>query len=208
MTSYIRLSLIAVACFWACASTGLAQIPSPPMPQPGAFGGVPVGIGQTQNSAPVASAPTTSVKLQVVLSRYQGDRKVGSEPYVMLLVPGVRGNVRSGAEVPVPTSSIGSSTGQTSYTLQQIGNQIDATVMPAPEGKYRLSLTVTDRSVLSTTQTASAPSLLPNVPSFRNTSSTSEAILSNGETIQFTSVVDKVSNETFKIEVTLTVGNK
>jgi hypothetical protein len=65
---------------------------------------------------------------------------------------------------------------------------------------------VTERSVRPTS--ATEQSRVPNVPTFRNMTSSSEAILSNGETIQFTASSDQVSNETFRIDVTLTVGNK
>ena len=158
---------------------------------------------QAQDPATSSSqASTTSVKLQVVLSRYEGDKRVSSLPYTLLLVPGKSGTHRMGAEVPVPTTSGTPS----SYTLQQIGSQIEAMVTALPDGRYNLQLTVTDRWSVPPGPQSTVGGL--SIPTFRNMTSASQAIMSNGETIQFTSSADKLNNETFKIDVTLTVGNK
>jgi len=164
------------------------------------------GLALAQAPAPAAQAPSTSIKLQVVLSKYEGDKKLSSLPYTLVLVPGRSGSIRTGAEVPVPTTSITASADKpatTAYTLQQIGTQIDATVNTTSDGKYNLKLTVTDRFT-----GPAEPQRVPNVPSFKNVVIASEAILANAETVQFTAAPTPTSNEVFKIDVTLTVGNK
>lgn len=166
-------------------------------------------LARAQAPTPPPQLPDTTIKLQVVLSRYEGDKKLNSFPYTLSLVPGKRGSIRAGAEVPVPTFTAGTSGDKPAaspYTMQQVGSQVDATVTPTPDGKFRLNLSVTDRSIGPNSPGGQAR--VPNVPSFRNMTSTSEAILGNGETIQFTASSDPASNETFKIDVTLTVGNK
>ena len=46
------------------------------------------------------------LKVTVVLSRFQGDEKIGSLPYVFgLSGPGLRANLRIGVDVPVPRST-------------------------------------------------------------------------------------------------------
>ena len=164
-----------------------------------------LAFGQTPGTA-AAQAPATSVKLQVVISKYDGDKKLSSLPYTLILVPGRAGSLRSGSEVPVPTTSVSASADKpatTSYTLQQIGTQIDATINATSDGKYNLKLTITDR-FMGTVD----PQRVPNVPSFKNVVIASEAILSNAETVQFTAAPTPASNEVFKVDVTLTVGNK
>jgi hypothetical protein len=175
------------------------------------FGQAPVpGPGQpgTQGSA----APAVTIRLVVVLSKYEGDKKISSVPYTLSLVPGKPGSIRAGSEIPVPTSSMITTptVGDkpvTSYTLQQVGSQIDATVNPTPDGKYNLTLSVTDRD-RTAPSSAQAAGTVPNVPTFKNMVSSSSAILGNGESIQFTSSTERASNESLKIDVTLTVGNK
>lgn len=165
-----------------------------------------LAFAQAVPGTAAAQAPTGSIKLQVVLSKYDGDKKTSSLPYTLILVPGRNGSIRTGTEVPVPTTSISNSADKpatTAYTLQQIGTQIDAIVSPTSDGKYNLKLTVTDR-FFGTVE----PQRVPNVPSFKNVVIASEAILGNSETVQFTAAPTPSSNEVFKVDVTLTVGNK
>jgi hypothetical protein len=132
-------------------------------------------------------------------------------PYTLSLVPGKTGSIRAGSEIPVPTTSFSTTGGPgtqptTAYTLQQVGSQIDATVNPTPDGKFNLQLSVTDRD--RNPVTSAQPGAVPNVPTFKNMVSNSSVIMGNGETVQFTASTEKISNETLKIDVTLTVGNK
>jgi hypothetical protein len=175
------------------------QVPAP-------FGQVPAPVTAQQPGTQGSAGPAVTIKLVVVLSKYEGDKKISSVPYTLSLVPGKPGSIRAGSEIPVPTSSFNSAGTQTttSYTLQQVGSQIDATVNPTGDGKYNLTLSVTDRDRTSTTNNPG----VPNVPTFKNMSSSSSAILGNGESIQFTSSTERASNESLKIDVTLTVGNK
>jgi hypothetical protein len=184
MSKYLRLSVTVLVLMTFAGSLAVGQAP---------------GTTATQ-------APTTSVKLQVVVSKYDGDKKLSSLPYTLILVPGRSGSIRSGSEVPVPTTSLQGTPDKpatTSYTLQQIGTQIDATVNTTSDGKYNLKLTVTDRFAGTV-----EPQRVPNVPSFKNVVIASEAILANAETIQFTAAPTPTGNEIFKVDVTLTVGNK
>ena len=167
---------------------------------------LPGSIVLAQAPPPAPQAPAATIKLQVVLSRYDGDKKLSSLPYTLSLVPGQQGNIRAGAEIAVPTTSLSGDKTTVSYSMQQVGSQIDATVTPTPEGKFNLKLSVTDRSIVTGAQAAQGG--MPNIPSFRNMSSNSQAIMSSGETMQFTASSDRAANETFRIDVTLTLGNK
>ena len=204
MSQYLRL------CFAILVLSRSLAFAQAPINVPAPFGQVPPPGIPTPAGAPTSTqAPSTTIKLQVVLSRYDGDKKLSSLPYTLSLVPGRSGSLRSGAEVPVPTTSSTTTTGDkpattTAYTLQQIGTQIDAIVNATSDGKYNLKLTVTDRF----TGAPDPQSRVPNVPSFRNVVIASEAILANAETMQFTTATSPTSNEVFKVDVTLTVGNK
>ena len=191
MNRYLRVCLVVSVAMFLFGSLSFGQVPVPVTAQPG-----------TQGSA----GPAVTIKLVVVLSKYEGDKKISSVPYTLSLVPGKPGSIRAGSEIPVPTSAFNSTGTQTttSYTLQQVGSQIDATVNPTADGKYNLTLSVTDRDRTSTNNNPA----VPNVPTFKNMVSSSSAILSNGESIQFTSSTERASNESLKIDVTLTVGNK
>jgi type II secretory pathway component HofQ len=184
MTRYLTALIATVAGLLTLGSTGLAQAPG------------------------AAATPQTTIKLHVVLSKYQGDKSISSQPYTLSLVPKERGNLRIGSEVPVRTGNPPAANATPPYSMQSVGTQIDATVTPTSDGKYHLDLAINDRSVYTGPQVAQTSERVPNVPVFRNVNATSKAILSNGETMQFTTAIDQVSNETFKVDVTLNVGNK
>jgi len=90
-------ALIAVA----LGVTLSAQTPAPPAPfnpeQP-APGSAPPARG--------AKAPAIPLEVQIVLSRYQGEKRVSSMPYVMAVnANGERGSLNMGAEVAIPNST-------------------------------------------------------------------------------------------------------
>lgn len=204
MNRYLRLSITAVVCSLLLASFTFAQGQPVPFAQGQPTNLAPPSLAPPSGGLTVPATPASSIKLVIVLARYDGDKKISSLPYTLLLAPGESGNIRAGAEVAVPTTIVGGPV--PSYSLQQVGSQIEARATPTSDGKFKLNLTVTDRSII--TGAPATQGGVPNVPSFRNNTTASTAILSNGETVQFTSSSDKASNETFRVDVTLTVGNK
>lgn len=152
----------------------------------------PLAVQQTQTES-------TTFKLRVVVSKFEGDKRISNEPYLLRVIPGQTASLRLGSEVPVPTTSAGTS-GTTSYTLQQSGIQISSTVSPASENKFKLSLSVTDRFQSGTRDVGAI-----KIPIFSNRVISSNAILADGQSIQFTSGVDSVTGETWTVDVTLNV---
>src|SRR5215208_7054738 len=53
---------------------------------------------------PPAKKPSVSLQVQVVISRYQGDKKVGSMPYTLAVLANTNrpAQLRSGARMPMP----------------------------------------------------------------------------------------------------------
>jgi hypothetical protein len=171
---------------------------------------VAVAVGQAAQGTP----PGVVLKLQVTVSRYMGTNRVSSQPYVLSLVPNESGNIRLGVEVPVPaayttpTTSSNASTAantQPSYTMQQVGTQIDCNATLQPDGRYKLRLTITERSALPAAQATEQGARVANVPSFRNVAFGSTIYLGDGQSTQFSSATDKTSGETFKVDVSLAI---
>lgn len=190
MTQHFYRALIVLTFLsWFAMPVGAQPQPAfptgPPVQGPATVVPPPQVFGQ-QASAP-AGAPIVNV--QVVISRYEGEKRVSSNPYTLTLVPGKQGTLRNGLEVAVPTTSFTSkeagAASTVSYTMSQIGTSIDCVVRPTTDGKYELTLTVTERSMAAQSKELGAP-LVPNVPTFRNVSSSSTLILGNGQSIQFT----------------------
>jgi hypothetical protein len=171
------------------------------------FSGI-VGYGQATPGTP----PGVVLKLQVTVSRYMGTNRVSSNPYMLSLVPNESGSIKLGAEVPVPavwtnpnTTNNAASTAQPSYTWQQVGTQIDGNAVLQPDGRYKIRLTVTERSALPNAQASEQGARVSTVPAFRNVVFGSTIYLGDGQTAQFSSGTDKVSGEVFKVDLSLTV---
>jgi hypothetical protein len=174
----------------------------------------PVPLPTPQETAPSARRQVPApvpLKITVVLSRYQGDRRVSSMPYVIGVTasgygPGPKTTLRMGVDVPVMTTTF-SGDGKSpasSYSYRSVGTNIDcaASFDEAVAGIFQLTMTVSDSSLgLDTAKKTGA--VAPDVPSFRNFNSSFTALLRDGQTAQYTSATDPVTGESMKIDVTL-----
>ena len=165
--------------------------------------------------ASCSTAPAVVLKLQVTVSRYMGTNRVSSQPFLLSLVPNESGNIRLGVEVPVPTSSLPapSPSGgnapatppQQSYNMQQVGTQIDGSAVLQSDGRYKIRLSITERTALTAAQATEQGARVANVPAFRNVVFASTIYLGDGQTTQFSSGGDKVTGESFRADVSLTI---
>jgi len=164
--------------------------------------------------APRSPAVATALKVTVVLSRYQGEKRVSSMPYVMgvtagATAPGPKTTLRMGTDVPVVTTVFGGdgkSTPQSSYSYRNVGTNIDCTAWgeETTAGLFAVSLTITDSSIgLDASKKPNAQGVVPDIPSFRNFNSSFTALLRDGQIMQYTSATDPVTGEIMKIDVTL-----
>jgi len=173
----------------------------------------PVQVMEFQ-PAPRSPAVATALKITVVLSRYQGEKRVSSMPYVMgvtagATAPGPKTTLRMGTDVPVVTTVFGGdgkSTPQSSYSYRNVGTNIDCTAWgeETTAGLFAVSLTITDSSIgLDASKKPNAQGVVPDIPSFRNFNSSFTALLRDGQTMQYTSATDPVTGEIMKIDVTV-----
>ena len=160
--------------------------------------------------------PAVPLKVTVVLSRYQGDKRISSMPYVMGVTAkdfrnAPKTTLRMGVDVPVIQTVFGApadgkSVPQSSYSYRNVGTNIDCTAAPDPAtpGVFQLVMTVSDTSVSlgSGPRQGSSP-VAPDVPNFRSFNSSFTALLRDGQTTQYTSATDPLSGEVMKIDVTL-----
>ena len=84
-----------------------------------------------------------------------------------------------------------------------MGTNIDCDVKTLDEGRFMLNLSVDDWSVYA--DEAALPGGTKGNPSFRSFRASNSMILKDGQTGQFTSATDKLTGETVKVDVTLTV---
>lgn len=200
----MRTLFIVLACTAALAVPGSAQqkpqAVTPPAEKPAVTPG-----------PPEIAKPLVPLKVQVVLSRFKGDKKISNLPYVLGVVadPRFPTNLRMGIEVPVARK--GEATPATGISYRSVGTNIDCQADGTADGLYRLAIKVEDSSVLSesgdgASKSATGPtSIIGDMPAFRSFRSNFTVILRDGQSTQYTSAVDPVSGEVMKIDVTLNV---
>ena len=152
------------------------------------------------------------LKVTIVLSRYQGEKKISSLPYTLF----VNANdteftrLRMGTQVPVPTTVISTGKDSTSvpiqsYNYKDVGTNIDCRAVSDADA-FRLLITVADSAVYFPDKTeAMVASVSTGAPAFRSFNSTVNLTLRDGQTVQYTSVADPVSGQTIKLDATLNV---
>jgi type II secretory pathway component HofQ len=167
--------------------------------------------GQSSSSTPSrpASPAPVGLKLSLVLSRLQGDKKISSVPYTLFVTANdLRTSVRLGTQIPVPTTTITDKGSVPSYNYRDVGTNIDCTASSASDGAYRLTIAITDSSVYYPDESDSATrstTAVTHAPAFRNFNSTFTLLMRDGQTVQSTSVTDPVSGHTIKIDATVNV---
>ena len=202
MTKHLQTLVFITAFSLIFAAVGRAQQPSAPQP------------AKAATVQPEQPPVLTPLRLQIVISRYQGDKKISSLPYTLSVnandgrrrgdewVPnGV--SLRMGAKVPVPQGVIGDKTA--SYTFQDVGTNIDCSATTIDGGRFRVDVRIEDSSVYTDSQNNQAASRLSDIPTFRTFRVNNVLLLKDGQSNQFTAATDKVSGEVVKIDVTLTV---
>src|SRR3954465_13592525 len=169
--------------------------------------------GQSAGGAPPRQAPPppVSLKVSLVFSRYQGDKKISSIPHTLWATSdNSLTRLRLGTQIPVPSTVIGKEgeKPQLSYSYRDVGTNIDCNAIGAADGAYRLTITITDSSVYYPDQSCRAvrtTTAATGAPAFRNFNSTFRLLLRDGQTAQSTSVSDPVSGQVIKLDATLNV---
>lgn len=179
---------------------------------------------QEKPAAPAAANPAPAakvdpflipIKLSVVISRFQGEKKISSLPYTLSVgltgsSNGNRATLRMGAKVPVMmmmTTNMPKDVPQGGpIQYQDVGTNIDCFVFGGREdGRFRVDITIEDTSVYGDGPTATDYKPAAGNPSFRSFKASDSMVLRDGQTSQFTTATDKVSGEIVKVDVTLTV---
>ena len=165
------------------------------------------GAKSSESSTP----QITPLRVQVVFIEYEGEKKVSSLPYTLLVNAddkGPQAAVRMGLRVPIETSSSGGANKQFQY--MDVGTNLDGRADKVEDGRFNLRLNV-EKSSLYTPGTAERPATVggneilagqPIVQSFR---SQVNLLVRDGQTIQSTVASDPITGHVLKVEVTLNV---
>lgn len=164
-----------------------------------------------EKTKPADGAKTVlPLKVTVVFTEYDGEKKLSSLPYALFLrteenFPARRfiGTLRMGVRVPIWTGSK-----DAAITYQDIGSNLDCSVQPTEDGKYVLDMTV-ERSSLypnaATTDEHSAEQRPGEHPLVRTFRASLALMLRDGQTTQSTVATDPLNGHITKVDVTLNV---
>jgi hypothetical protein len=147
--------------------------------------------------------PPRLVRVQIVLTRYQGERKLSSLPYTVLASTDNRNvRVRMGVEVPVPVPP--------GYQYKNVGTNIDCRVEERAQDLYQVRLDAENSSVYRRTEDASSgasseASIAEDRPMFRTFKVSISPVLRDGQSVQGVASTDPVTGEVVKIDLTLNV---
>ena len=170
--------------------------------------GVPVTT-HAQDAAKPAVLATIPVKVDVTLSRYQGDKKISSLPFSLFAnaAPGNSRQVqmRMGIEVPAGLRTItsGTDTKTTEMQYRSVGTNIDCSVTRLDDTHFSVFVNVNDSSIYSADGDAKNMKTVDPV-AIRTFLASNTVILRDGQTLLFGSGTDKIRGETLQVEVTLT----
>lgn len=162
---------------------------------------------------PVAAEKTiTPLRVQVVFTEYDGDKKISSLPYSLLVNSDDRGPqaaVRMGLRVPIETSSAGGA-GAKSVQYQDIGTNLDGRADKTEDGRFLLKLNVEKSSAYSPganqkTVSVGGNEISSGQPIIQLFRSQLNLLIRDGQTIQSTVATDPVTGHVLKVDVTLNV---
>src|SRR5262249_19747618 len=94
------------------------------------------------------SKPPVSIKVQVVFTEYDGDKKISSMPYSFIAIPDERvgglysASLRTGVRIPIQTDNK-----DQKATYMDVGSNIDCGVRSEEDGRFRVLL-IFERSAL------------------------------------------------------------
>jgi hypothetical protein len=192
------------------------ETPAPEAPKPEAR---PPEASSNRPTPRAERGPTAMLRVQLVLTRYQGEKKTGSLPYTFTLAAGADWGdwvrMRMGVDTPVPVGPLPSPKAQgekaaapppppTSFQYRNVGTNIDCRAIERGDGRYELNLSVENSSALSGIGEGSEASL-PGVPLFRRFEAHSSPVLRDGQSVQVVASTDPVTGEVVKIDVTMNV---
>lgn len=151
----------------------------------------------------------TPVKLQILLTEFDGTKKVSSMPYTMNLVTTAMGHhepgsFRVGVRVPTGTAA--------NVIYMDLGTSIDCWVWPWTDGRYLVNGRVDTSSAYNGDSWSAAKEAAPEnstskgYPLVRQTRADFSIPLRDGQSGEAISATDPITGRVLKVEITLSVA--
>jgi hypothetical protein len=152
--------------------------------------------------------PPSQLKILVVFTEFDGDKKVANLPYSFTAVGGddrdYEASIRLGISIPIVVQDKGEA--QTQY--QDVGTNIDCRARRLDDGRYKLTFAIERSSVHSpdsSSKGAIPTTSNPLLPLLRRYRGTFDLLLRDGQTAEGPVATDPQSGRILKTEVKLEV---
>ncbi|HKE88244.1 MAG TPA: hypothetical protein VKB50_31020 [Vicinamibacterales bacterium] len=198
-----RLRLMIVATTLLTVTGASAQEPErqPQPPQPPAQGTQVRGV----------RGPVTPLEVQVTISRYQGEKKISSMPYMLAVnANSTDAQLTLNVDVPVAATTFVPADDKSpppgplmSFNYRPVGTNIVCGASSADDGRFEITIGVDETSVVPSSE--GQVGTRPGMPAFRNFKSRNRLLLRDGQTRQYTAATDRISGETVRVDVMLKV---
>jgi len=149
----------------------------------------------------------TPVKVQIVFTEFDGDKKISSMPYTFTVISDERlggGNyttsLRTGIRVPIETDGKDQKS-----TYQDIGSNIDCGIRTEDDGRFHVFL-IFDRSALYPNKSTEGERLVSSPggqPVIRQFRTGQNLILKDGQTSENLLSTDPLTGHTLRVSVTI-----
>jgi len=167
----------------------------------------PLQIARPQDkpkSEEKAKSPAIPVKVMIVFTEFDGEKKISSMPYSFVSYvsekdyPGT--SIRNGVRIPIEIESKDQKT-----TYLDVGSNIDCRVVVDDEGRFRLNL-IFERTALYPNRSSegerlvSEPNGLPLIRAFR---ANQNFLLKDGQTVEGVLSTDPLNGHNLHISITI-----
>ena len=151
-------------------------------------------------SAAERRGPTATLRVQLVISRFQDEKKVASLPYTFVVTAGGDWTrMRMGVDTPIPMPLSPDGKTPTSFQYKNVGTKIDCKASARGDG-YQVFVGVENSSALPGPGASAS-----GAPLFRLFETKLDLFLRDGQSVQTVASTDPVTGEVVKIDVTMNV---
>ena len=152
--------------------------------------------------------PSIPIKVQIVFTEFDGDKKISSMPYSFMAIADEKvggyysTSLRTGVRVPIELDSK-----DQKITYLDIGSNIDFGIRGEEDGRFHLYM-IFERSALYPNKSSEGERMIANSnsqPLIRTFRTSENMILKDGQTLESLLSTDPLSGHTLRVSVTINV---
>jgi len=170
--------------------------------------------------------PVVPLRVVVTMSRFQGERKIASMPFELIVsanefnrsIAGAPATalvwnylrttqLRVGVDVAAGTETTTSSAGVTSSrpTYRYVGTNIDSAAYSEDGGRFRIYVSIDDSSLFTADPNSPGVLRVGEPAAFRSLTYSNRVSVKEGQTVNIVTATDRLSGDLVKVDVIATV---